>query len=44
MTSFETKHEKDILGRLEGFDRIIYRAIASFLPPMDLDIFSKNVL
>jgi hypothetical protein len=47
MTSFEKKHETDIFGRLEGFDRIIFRGyLQSFFTPKGFGYFlnHENVL
>lgn len=47
MTSFEIKHEKDIFGSLEGFDRIIYRGyLQSFFTTNGFGYFlsKENVL
>ena len=43
MTSFEKKYEKDIYGRLEGFDRLIYRGyLQSFFTTNGFGYFLSN--
>ena len=47
MTSFENKYKDDIFGRLEGFDRLIYRGyIQSFFTTNGLGYFlsQENIL